>query len=92
MLKRPPRGDDQKEERIYGTHPGDVGVVLIAALLTFAWIALLLMPSPFARLQKAQEQAAKAEQQAAKAKRQKEIDQAVASGEVGVSIMPGKNR
>ena len=85
MLKRPPRGDDQEDDRIYGTHPGDVGVVLIAALLTFAWIALLLMPSPFARLQKAQEQAAKAE-------RQKAIDKAVATGEVGVTIAPPKSR
>ena len=81
MLKRRPRGDDQKEDRIYGTHPGDIGVVLIAALLTLAGAALLLMPSPFAKLQKAQEQAAKAE-------RQKAIDKAVATGEVGVSITP----
>ena len=85
MLNRPPRPDDQKEDRIFGTHPGDIGVVVIAALLTVAWIAILIMPSPFARLEKEQAQAAKAE-------RQKAIDKAVATGEVGVTISPGKNR
>ncbi len=83
MLKRPPRSDEPPDERVFGTHPGDVGVIVIAALLTFAWIALLVMPSPFARLEKAQAAREKAE-------RQKKIDQAVATGEVTVGILPAK--
>lgn len=84
MLNRPPRPDDQKSDEIFGTHPGDIGVVLIAALLTLTWIAILVMPSPFAKLEKAQAEQAKAE-------RQKAIDKAVATGEVSVGILPSKH-
>lgn len=83
MLKRPPRPDNQDEDRIWGTHPGDLGVIAIAMLCTFALIMLLILPSPFARL--AQQQAA-----ADKAERQKQIDKAVATGEVSVGISPAK--
>jgi len=78
MLQRPPRGDHQEKE-IYGTHPGDVGVIVVAAMLTIVMVLIFITPSPFARLEKAQ-----AEQ--AKAARQKEIDKAMATGEVSVSI------
>ena len=83
MLNRPPRAEGQKEDPVFGTHPGDIGVVVIAALITFAMIAILLAPSPFARLEQAQKAAEKAE-------RQKKIDAAVATGEVQVGILPAK--
>ena len=90
MLKRPPRSDEPPDHRDFGTHPGDVGVIVIAALLTFAWIALLVMPSPFARLEKAQAAREKAQAAQEKVERQKKIDQAVATGEVNVGIFPAK--
>ena len=84
MLNRPPRPDDQKEDRIWGTHPGDLGVIVIAAMCTIALILLLVLPSPFQKYEKMQIQAAKAE-------RQKAIDKAVATGEVSVGISPAKS-
>lgn len=84
MLNRPPRADQDQDERIFGTHPGDIGVVVIAALCTIAMLVIFFTPSPFARLEKAQEQQAKIA-------RQKEIDKAVATGEVDVSIAPAKH-
>jgi hypothetical protein len=78
--KRPKDGD---EGLIYGTHVGDYGVVLVAALITLVMVGVLVLPSPFARLENAQAQQDKAE-------RQKVIDKAVATGEVSVSITPSK--
>ena len=83
MLIRPPSGDGEKDDRVFGTHPGDIGVIVIAALLTFAWIAILVLPSPFAKLEQQQKAAEKAE-------RQKKIDAAVATGEVQMGIFPAK--
>ncbi len=82
MLQRPPRGDYQEKE-IYGTHPGDVGVIVVAAMLTIVMVLIFIMPSPFARLEKAQAAQEKAE-------RQKAIDKAMASGEISVSISPSR--
>jgi hypothetical protein len=83
MLNRPPRPDDQKEDRVFGTHPGDLGVIAIAAMCTIALILMLILPSPFQKYEKMQAETAKAE-------KQKEIDKAVASGEVSVGILPAK--
>ena len=41
------RKKDPEDRHIYGTHPGDLGVVLIAALITFGFIYLLLTPKDF---------------------------------------------
>jgi hypothetical protein len=81
MFGKPPK--DGEESLIYGTHPGDFGVVLVAALITLVMVGVLVLPSPFARLEKAQAQQEKAE-------RQKAIDKAVATGEISVSIVPAK--
>jgi len=83
MLNREPRDDSEEKGQVFGTHPGDIGVVAIAALLTFAWIAILILPSPFAKMEQQQKAAEKAE-------RQKKIDAAVATGEVSVGILPSK--
>ena len=77
MLMRP-RKDDE-DGPIFGTHPGDFGVVIVAAMITLVMVGVLVLPSPFARLEKAQAQQEKAE-------RQKKIDAAVATGEVSVTI------
>jgi uncharacterized membrane protein len=79
MWKREPKDDDA---RVY-THPGDYGVVIVAAMITIAMVLMLILPSPFARLEKAQ-----AEQE--KIERQKKIDDAVKTGEVSVGIVPAK--
>jgi len=81
MLFKRPKSDDDRE--IYGTHPGDYGVIIVAALITLAMVAILLLPSPFAKLKRAQ-----AEQE--KIERQKKIDEAVSSGVVTVGIAPKK--
>lgn len=78
------RRDPDKDGTIFGMHPGDIGTVVIAALCTFAMIAVLVAPSPFAKLERQQAAAEKAE-------RQKQIDKAVASGEISVGILPAKN-
>ena len=41
------RKKDPEHRPIYGTHPGDLGIVLIAALITFGFIYLLLTPQNF---------------------------------------------
>lgn len=81
MLFKRPKNDDDRE--IYGTHPGDYGVIIVAALITLAMVAILLLPSPFAKLKRVQ-----AEQE--KIERQKKIDEAVSSGVVTVGIAPKK--
>ena len=79
MLKRKPRPDGQEERDIFGMHPGDLGVIAIAAMCTIALILMLIMPSPFGKYEEMQVQAAKAE-------RQKKIDDAVATGVISVGI------
>jgi len=86
MLIRRRRADEEEEEKdspIFGSHPGDIGVIVIAALFTLAMILMLVLPSPLAKLDATQAAAAKAQ-------RQKEIQKAVDSGEVSVGILPAK--
>lgn len=85
-MKTPPGHEpdpDADDRVIFGTHFGDLGVIAIAALCTVALILILILPSPFAALEKQQIAAEKAE-------KQKKIDEAVASGVVTVGIMPKK--
>jgi hypothetical protein len=42
--------DDDDRGVIFGTHPGDLAVVVIAAMITLGFLYLLLGPSPFAGL------------------------------------------
>jgi uncharacterized membrane protein len=81
MFRKPSK--DGEESLVFGTHIGDIGVIVVAAMLTIVLVLMLVTPSPFARLEKAQAQQEKAE-------RQKAIDKAVATGEVSVSIAPAK--
>jgi hypothetical protein len=79
--------DDDDDGRLrphYRTNYGDIGIVVIAAGCTLAFLMMLLLPSPIAKWQK--EKAA----QDAKA-RQEAIQKAVSSGEVSVGIAPEKH-
>ena len=44
------RKKDPEDRHIYGTHPGDLGVVVIAAIITLGFIYLLLTPQNFGAL------------------------------------------
>lgn len=41
------RKKDPDERAIYGNHPGDWGVVIIAAIITLGFVYLLLTPQDF---------------------------------------------
>jgi hypothetical protein len=84
------RKADPDDAPIYGTELGDLGVIVVAAGITIAGLLYLFTPSPFAILERAQAQQETAAALAAKQARQKEIDKAVATGEVGVDILPAR--
>ena len=84
---------DKKEEKspIFGTAIGDLGVVVIAALCTITLILILFSESPFQKLEQAQARQEKEKAHQAEVARQKRIDEAVATGEVSVGILPKKH-
>jgi len=59
--------------------------------LTITLLLILFSPSPFEKLEKAQARQEKEKAQKAEVERQKRIDEAVASGEVTVGILPKKH-
>jgi uncharacterized membrane protein len=90
-MKKPPQEKDPTEDRvIYGTHYGDLGVIVIAALCTFVLILVLVLPSPFAELERQQAIQEKVEQAAQKAEKKRKLDEAVASGVVTMDIYKKK--
>jgi hypothetical protein len=82
---------DEEKSPIFGTAVGDFGVVVIAALCTITLILILFSPSPFEKLERAQVQQEKEKARQAEIARQKRIDEAVATGEVSVGILPKKH-
>lgn len=82
---------DEEKPQIFGTAWGDYGVVVIAALCTITLLMILFSPSPFEKLEKAQARQEKEKAHQAQVERQKRIDEAVASGEVSVGILPKKH-
>ena len=82
---------DEEKSPIFGTAIGDLGVVVIAALCTITLILILFSPSPFERLEKAQARQEREKAHQAQVERQRKIDEAVASGEVSVGILPKKH-
>ena len=82
--------DDNEKRPIFGTAWGDMGVIVIAALLTIALLLILFSPSPFERLERAQAQQEKDKARQAELERQKKIDAAVATGVVTVGITARK--
>ena len=82
--------DDNEKRPIFGTAWGDMGVIVIAALLTIALLLILFSPSPFQKLEQAQARQEKEKIHQAEVERQKKIDAAVATGVVSVGIAPAK--
>ena len=78
----------------FGLDPGDLGVIAIALVFLVGMLFLIFGPSPLKGLEKFDAAANKmqaenlAKQQ--KIRRQQEIDAAVKTGEVSVSISPSK--
>jgi saccharopine dehydrogenase-like NADP-dependent oxidoreductase len=81
----------EEKSPIFGTALGDIGVVVIAALCTITLILILFSPSPFEKLEKAQARQEKEKAHQVEVARQKRIDEAVATGEVSVGIMPKRH-
>jgi hypothetical protein len=84
METPPTHHDDDDVRPIYRTSYGDIGVVLIAAGCTLAFLLMMILPSPVAKYEKEKAQAA---EQA----RQEAIKKAVSSGEVSVGVAPGQH-
>ncbi len=76
--------DDEGVRPLYRTGLGDIGVVVIAALCTLAFILMMVLPSPIAKFQKD-----KAQQE--ERSRQDAIQKAVSTGEVSVGITPARH-
>jgi hypothetical protein len=88
-MKKPPSHHDEDDDEIraiYRTSYGDIGIVLIAAGCTLAFILMMILPSPVAKFEQDKARATQAAQQQEQAARQQEIDKAVASGEVSMGI------
>jgi hypothetical protein len=83
-MKRRKKDDDDELRPLYRTGYGDIGVVLIAACCTLAFILMMILPSPVAKFEKDKALAAQKE-------RQEAIDRAVSSGEVSVGIAPARH-
>jgi hypothetical protein len=90
-MQTPPSHEPEKKAPIFGTSIGDLGVVVIAALCTITLLMILFSPSPFEKLEKAQAQQEREKIHQAEIARQKKIDEAVATGEVSVGILPKKH-
>jgi hypothetical protein len=76
--------DDDGLRPHYRTNYGDIGVVVIAAFCTLAFLLMLVLPSPIAKWEK--DKARQDEKD-----RQQAIQRAVSSGEVSVGIAPEKH-
>ena len=84
-MTTPPTDDDDDEVRpYYRTSYGDIGVVLIAAGCTVAFLLMMILPSPIAKYEKAKrEEAAKVRAEA--------LQKPIPGGEVSVGIAPEKH-
>jgi hypothetical protein len=95
LNKERPPAVNLEEGPVYGTELGDLGIVVVAAGISIVGLLMIVLPSPIPKIAHDTAVAARIEAQAqakqAKIARQKEIDQAVASGVVGVDILPSKS-
>ena len=82
--------EDEEKRPIFGTAWGDMGVIVIAALITIALLLILFSPSPFQKLKQAQARQEKEKARQAEIARQQKIDEAVASGVVVVGVPQAK--
>lgn len=51
IFRKKNRDPDQRE--IFGMHPGDMGIVAVAALITIVFVYMLLTPKDFGALDRA---------------------------------------
>jgi hypothetical protein len=83
-MKIPGNDDDDGLRPHYRTHYGDIGIVVMAALCTLAFVLMMVLPSPVAKYQKDKdEQDQKTRQEA--------IQKAVSTGEVSVGITSARH-
>jgi len=83
--------DDDEVRPIYRTNYSDLGVVIIAACCTLAFLLMMILPSPIAKYEKAKALEEKAQAAQAEKARQEAINKAVSSGEVSVGITPHRH-
>ena len=80
-MKKPGPDDDDYVRPLYRTSFGEYAIVAVAACCTLAFILMMILPSPFAKYERAQKQQAKET-------REKALAAPIPGGEVSVGIAP----
>jgi hypothetical protein len=83
MSKKNPDDEDYVRP-IYRTSFGEIAIVVVAAFCTLAFVLMMILPSPFAKYEKA-----KADQD--QKDRQEALSKPIPGGEVSVGIAPRKH-
>jgi hypothetical protein len=84
-MKKPSDDEDDTSVRyIYRTGFGEIAIVAVAACCTLAFALMMILPSPFAKYERAQAQQAKDA-------RAKALAAPIPGGEVSVGISPAKH-
>lgn len=80
-MKKPGPDDEDYVRPIYRTSFGEYAIVAVAACCTLAFILMMVLPSPFAKYEKAKAKAARET-------REKALAAPIPGGEVSVGISP----
>jgi len=84
-MTKPSPDDDDYVRPIYRTSLGEIAIVVVAAFCTLAFVAMMILPSPFAKYEKAKAKAAMET-------REKALAAPIPGGEVSVGISPGPRK
>ncbi|MEI7791771.1 MAG: hypothetical protein WCJ15_11410 [Alphaproteobacteria bacterium] len=84
-MKKPGPDDDDYVRPIYRTSFGEYAIVAVAACCTLALILMMVLPSPFAKYEKAKAKAALET-------REKALAAPIPGGEVSVGIAPAARK
>ena len=84
-MKKPAPDDDDYVRPIYRTSFGEYAIVAVAACCTLAFILMMVLPSPFAKYEKAKAKAALET-------REKALAAPIPGGEVSVGIAPAARK
>ena len=84
MSKKDPDHEDYVRP-MYRTSFGEIGIVVVAAFCTLAFVAMMILPSPFAKYEKAKAKAAIET-------REKALAAPIPGGEVSVGISPSQRK
>jgi len=84
-MKKPGPDDDDYVRPIYRTSFGEYAIVAVAACCTLAFILMMVLPSPFAKYEKAKAKAAVET-------REKALAAPIPGGEVSVGIIPATRK